>query len=331
MTTEIARIEDTGTNLITVDAPLIKEGTRVNPVELFVNDGANDIIKEITEEVERFKHDLSTKEGRAETQRLFKKVNKTRSVFDGIGKDLVADVKANIKIWDTGRKKLKDSFTDIADIARAPLDAWETEEEKRTDALDKRLFEITNSPNSISLSSSEVVNEKLVYIREIPINDTWQDYEKRAKQAKEDAVDEIKKILSAVIEREEKDAELAQLRQDKADRDAKDLKDEQEREATEKAKEAAQPAIDEAKERTIRAEVKVETAVEDAQAQVNADALAEQTDALLRKQDTEHRARINREALSAICLASNGLTQSQGIAILTAIAKGKVPHVTVNY
>lgn len=331
MTTEIAKIEDTDTNLITVDAPLVKDGTQINPVALFVEDGADELLKEITEEVDNFLHDLSTKEGRAETQRLFKKVNKTRSVLDEIGKNMVADVKANIKIWDTGRKKVKDSLSDLADVARAPLDAWEEAEEKRTDALDKRLFVITNSPNSISLSSSEVVNEKLAHIREIPINNTWENYEKRAKQAKEDAIEEIKKILSAVIEREEKDAEIAQLRQDKADRDAKDLKDEQEREATEKAKEAAQPAIDEAKERTIRAEVKVETAVEDAQAQVDADALAEQTDALLRKQDTEHRARINREALSAICLASNGLSQSQGIAILTAIAKGKVPHVTVNY
>lgn len=127
-----------------------------------------------------------------------------------------------------------------------------------------------------------------------------------AKAAQEKA-DREKREAEEKAERERKAKEDAEARAAKAEADAKAAAEKAERDKKEAADRAAQ------EERDRQAAEEKRKADEEAQ----------------RTADKEHRGKINREVLKAIM--KTGLTEQQGIAVVTAIAKGQVPHTKISY
>lgn len=70
-------------------------------------------------------------------------------------------------------------------------------------------------------------------------------------------------------------------------------------------------------------------AVEDERRRVAAEAAAVEAERQRREANVAHKKKINREALTA--LVACGQTEELGIAVVTAIAKGAVPHVSIGY
>lgn len=113
------------------------------------------------------------------------------------------------------------------------------------------------------------------------------------------------------VEREKAEA-LARAEKAEADRKAAAEKAERDRvEAEARARREQEEAV--AAERRRAAEAKA----------------AEQAAAAKREQDKKHRAKINNEARDA--LVATGITGEQGTAIVTAIARGEIPHVKISY
>ena len=82
-------------------------------------------------------------------------------------------------------------------------------------------------------------------------------------------------------------------------------------------------------EQTEKAERDKAAAVEQEKARAHAEKKAEEAAQKAREANKAHKAKINREALAALILC--GLTEQQGVAVVTAIAKGEVPHCKMEY
>lgn len=93
---------------------------------------------------------------------------------------------------------------------------------------------------------------------------------------------------------------------------------------------AAAAKAEEDKKRTAEAAERNRLAAIEAERKRVADAkAAEDLATAKREADKKHRAKINNEALTAIL--KKGLTDEQGVSVITAIAKGEIPHVKISY
>jgi hypothetical protein len=134
--------------------------------------------------------------------------------------------------------------------------------------------------------------------------------EEKAERARKDEADKVERERIR-IENEKRDAEARAL---KAESDAKAAAEKAERDriaAEAKAKQDQEAAIQRERERVANEEKRA------------ADALA------AREADKQHRGRINREILKSLNAA--GFDDTTGKSIIELIAKGKVPHVSIQY
>jgi hypothetical protein len=94
---------------------------------LFQNGGTaiDPLIERIEAEVRSHVADLTTKKGRDAIASLAFKVSKSKTALDTAGKALTETQKAEIKVVDDARKKIRDRFDALRDEARKPLTDWE--------------------------------------------------------------------------------------------------------------------------------------------------------------------------------------------------------------
>lgn len=74
--------------------------------------------------------DTSTAEGRARIKSLAYKVSRSKVALDDAGKDLVAGIKAQAATIDELRRTAREELDTLRDFVRAPLDAWEAEQDR---------------------------------------------------------------------------------------------------------------------------------------------------------------------------------------------------------
>lgn len=162
----------------------------------------------------------------------------------------------------------------------------------------------------------------------------------RAEQAAREQADREAKIAAEAAERaklvaESKAAREAQEAAAKAEAERKRVEKEkadavaraEKAEADKKA--AAAKAVRDAKEAAEAAERNRLASIETERKRVAEIAAKEAAEKAKREADKAHRAKFNNEALAA--LQSLGLGKDLGIAVLSAIARGEVPHVSINY
>jgi hypothetical protein len=101
--------------------------------------GLDPIVQEAVDHVAGFKHDLSTGAGRKRTASLAAKVAKLKVRLDDMGKEVIADAKAKVKLVDSSRKAMRDELDDLKIEARKPLTDWEEEAERIKEEAVKRL------------------------------------------------------------------------------------------------------------------------------------------------------------------------------------------------
>ena len=325
-------------------------------------------LEKIRAEVAGHVPDLKTKKGREAIASLAFKVRKVKTALDGMGKQLVDDLKDVPKRIDAERKRMRDTLDALADDVRRPLTEWERVEEDRVQRHKDALEGITTLVINCG-ESSDSLRAAINAVEAVGIGPEWEEFETEAARAKDRALTGLRDRLTAREKYEAEQAELAELRrkqaeQDQKDRDARiaqEAADKAKREAEEKASaekaaaerrelelklqaEQAEKAAAQAKADKIAAEQRAEQdrlaaierekhAVEVArQAEIKrqADAkAAEEAETARREADKAHKGKVNRAALAAF--AKGGMTEECAKLAVTLIAKGAIPAIKITY
>lgn len=332
--------------------------------------GTDELFEHIAQEVRSHVPDVTTKKGRDAIGSLAMKVSKSKTLIEKCGKELVAEQKAQIKLIDDDRIAIVKKFDALRDEILAPRDAWEKAEEdrvaKHTGAI--RAIRSLYDENTAN-QEAHVIKGYIFDLEKLEVDSFFEEFEQEAKIAKFETLEKLRTALTTREKYEAEQAELERLRKaeqerlqreheeriaheaaEKATREAEEkARFEAERVQREKAeaeqrearlqaeKEAALLREEQLKQQAIerekQAEIDRQNAIEQERlriereqaAKAEADRKAEEA----RLANVEHMRSINQEILNKLCAI--GLDEGQAKAVITAIAKNQVPHVSVKY
>lgn len=312
------------------------------------SDSVEDIIRKVEQEVNSFIPDVSTAKGRKEIASLAYKVAQSKTYLDGLGKDLVAELKEIPKLIDANRRTVRERFDTLRDKVRQPLTEWEAEQERieaekqmlawheealeMNAAFDKALAERIESDHEIALLMNEKFDRDLAEAKAEAERQRIAREEELKKQAAEqarlEAEQKAQQEIEAAAQREREAKEAAERAErekqeaiQRAEQEAKEAKEKAERDAKE-----AQERAEREKQAAIEAESK--KAHEAEQARLAEEERKRKEDAK-RQEDKEHRRAFNQEALKA--LISNGFDEKLATEFIKLVASNQIPHMTMNY
>ena len=322
MANEIIKVEET-------DKALVITGQIENWEDFFLDAKNFSPIVEFTKARARgLVADPTTKEGQIERKSLVKKINALVKDIDKAHDDVVKAYKEKSGKIDKVRKTVKDTLLMYKEELLAPI--------KEIEQRQAEIVEIDNMPATRAIGCDSA---SLKYLLEELDGLEKKDW----KESKADAIYSIGEARRQINDM------LA--RQEKAEEDARKLAEYQRREAefaaAEKAKaqeelKKAQAEAEQAKKEAEEAKRKAEQAETEKVAAEKAKEIAEakvpdwkkneipESERLLPEDVTERKRRFNREALEKMTDYTNGDVDAAK-AIITAIAKGQVPHIFIDY
>jgi hypothetical protein len=296
------------------------------------------------------KYDISTEPKRTELKRFARPLQKLRTGIEARAKELTGATKRKIAAIDAEKRRLVQIVGGIEGEVLAPLTSWEQEEETRKANLSgivARLagFAQTYHPDIPTLTAE---------IAELESFDLsgMQEY----KVGAESAIAASLKVLKPELERrkvsEANEAELAKLRAESAARADADRLANAAKEARENAERESKAAVEYAEQKRLAAEQETkrqaelaeqraieaaaqakrdqEQAIENERMRVAVEAKRKREEDEARAADDDHRCMVNKEAIDAI---AKHLSVEWDLAntIVSAIAAGLIPHITITY
>jgi len=332
--------------------------------------GIQDLFDRMAEQARSIVPDVTTKKGRDAIASQAYKVSKSKAAVDNHGKDLVAGIKAQAAVIDRDRKVWRDQCDALRDEIRKPLDDWEQAENDRVAKHQAviRAIHSLHGENILNKESHEIKGY-IFDLENTEIDSSFEEFEQEAKIAKFETLEKLRTALAAREKYEAEQAELERLRQAELERQQKERDEAIARQAAESARleaerkaqaerEQAEKLARESAEREARLQAEKEAALlreeqlkrqaeeqakqaeiakqqaieaerlrieQEAQAKAEAERKAEEA----RLANVEHMRSINCEILNKLC--EIGLDEDQAKAVITAIAKNQVPHVSVKY
>lgn len=332
--------------------------------------GIQDLFDRMAEQARSIVPDVTTKKGRDAIASQAYKVSKSKAAVDNHGKDLVAGIKAQAAVIDRDRKVWRDQCDALRDEIRKPLDDWEQAENDRVAKHQAviRAIHSLHGENILNKESHEIKGY-IFDLENTEIDSSFEEFEQEAKIAKFETLEKLRTALAAREKYEAEQAELERLRQAELERQQKERDEDIARQAAESARleaerkaqaerEQAEKLARESAEREARLQAEKEAALlreeqlkrqaeeqakqaeiakqqaieaerlrieQEAQAKAEAERKAEEA----RLANVEHMRSINCEILNKLC--EIGLDEDQAKAVITAIAKNQVPHVSVKY
>lgn len=323
-----------------------------NAMEIFTTEkGLDPLLKKVRDEIDGFTPDISTAKGRKEIASIAHKVAKSKSYLDGVGKDLVAELKQKPKLIDAERKRIRDILDVWKDEVRKPLTEWESAEESRVNAhKDSIAHLISYREARLDVTSSQLSN-LLGTLNSIVIDDSFEEFESEAHKEQRASRKFLEAELPKIIAKEKEQAELEQLRKEAAEREQKEREERIAREATDRAKQEAEQAAKAEREAAERRELELKMAAERAekerleaierakQAEVNAKEKAEreareekereEAELMKREENKRHCSKINNQALKSFI--ESGIDDALAKQVITLIAKKLIANITINY
>ena len=333
--------------------------------------GTAELFERIAQEARSHVPDVTTKKGRDQIGSLALKISKSKTFIEKCGKELVAEQKAQIKLIDDDRIATVKKFDELRNEILAPRDAWEQAEKDRVEKHKSDIEKIRDfaHPSVLHDMPANRIAEQIRMLDVLEVCPLFEEFEQEAKIAKLETLEALRATLASREKYEAEQAELERLRQaeqarlqrEHEERIAREAAEKATREAEEKArfeaervqrekleaeqrearlkaeKEAALLREEQLKQQAIerekQAEIDRQNAIEaerkrieqEAQAKAEAERKAEEA----RLANVEHRKQICSEALKG--LTDLGLSVDQGKAVLNAINKGLVPHVSIKF
>ena len=312
---------------------------KANALTVFKSaDQIEEILQKVEREVMSFVPDVTTVKGRKEIASLAYRVSQTKSYLDGLGKDLVAELKEVPKLIDANRKTVRDRLDVLRDKARQPVTDWEAEQD-RIKAMEEariaaeKLAAQIESDHEIALllnekfdrdaaeAKAEAERQRAAHEEEIRRQAAEQARieAEQAAQRERDAAAKREADLQAAKEKAEADAKAAQERAEREAREAQERAERQAQEARERAEREKQAAI-EAEQRKAREAESARLAEEKRIAD----------EAAARAANEKHRKAIGTEIVTAL-LGHTSLTREQAIEVLVALKDYKIPHTGITY
>lgn len=333
------------------------------------DNGLDYYMAHIRSEIDSFVPDVTTKKGRDGIASIAFKVAKSKTYLDGLGKDLVAELKELPKKIDSERKRMRDTLDAWRDEVRHPLTAWEDAEKQRVKAHQDAVEAIAALGTDLDGIQLDALKENLERVTAVQLGDHWEEFSAMAGVVKDKASAALSRAIVARAKYDDEQKELVRLRLEAEERAQKEREEaiarlaaEQERIKAEKdaqaermrnaAREAEAMAVAERRELELRlaaekserenleAQQRADKAIRDAaemaekaaqaERQRQADEAAEiDRQTKAREADKAHKADINNEALASFI--AGGLSDECAKLAVTLIAKKKITNVTINY
>lgn len=192
---------------------------KANAMTVFQSaDQIEEILQKVEREVMSFVPDITTAKGRKEIASLAYKVAQTKTYLDGLGKDLVAELKEIPKLIDANRKTVRDRLDELKAKARQPLTDYEEEQAR------------IKAEAEAKAAAERAERERI---------EGEQRAQREAKEAAERAEREKQAAIEAERRKAQEEAELirreAEAKEQARIAEEKRIKDEEERRAKDKA------------------------------------------------------------------------------------------------
>lgn len=331
-----------------------------NKLDVFVAQVRAQVIGEVP--------DLTTDKGRKRIASLAMKVARSKTAVDGVGRAYLKQLKGLPKVIEAELRDFETSMNALRDEVRKPLDDWEAEQAAKKAAKQAIIDQIIDSYTLPQDATAEEIRGRLAGLEAEPIPEAIGDRLEEAEFKVKHGITVLTEALAKREQYEAEQAELERLRKEKAERDEQDriaeaqrLAVEQERQRVAQEEQArrdaeAQRLADaerlarEAEERAqqaeqdrLAAEQRAADAAEQARLQEQqrqqAEAAELERQNHARAANRAHQGAINKaalEGLMAVNLAAEGqpevfLPPEEAKLIITAIIRGQIPNVTINY
>lgn len=324
--------------------------------------GTDELFEHIAQEVRSHVPDVTSKKGRDAIGSLAMKVSKSKTLIEKCGKELVAEQKAQIKLIDDDRISVVKKFDQLRDEILAPRDAWEQEEKDRVAKHESVIARIKSFIDPAFMDHSNQVKGLIENLENLVVDSSLEEFEQEAKLAKFETLEKLRTALVAREKYEAEQAELERLRKEQQEREQRERDERIAKEAADKARieaeakalaeqrrvereqkeqaELAEHQKREADEREARlkaekeaAELRAVQAAENERKRIEREQAAKEEAERKAEQErlanVEHMRSINQEILNKLCAI--GLDEDQAKAVITAIARNQIPHVSVKY
>jgi len=311
----------------------------VNALAVFKSaDQIEEILQKVEREVMSFVPDVTTAKGRKETASLAYKVAQTKTYLDGLGKDLVAELKEVPKLIDANRKTVRDRLDALRDKARQPYTDWEAEqerikqEEEARIAAEKLAAQIESDHEYALLMDKDFDREKAEKEAEAERQRIAREEELKrqaAEKAKREAEEAAQREIEAAAARER----VALLAKERAEQEAKEAAERAEREKKEAAERAEREKQEAIAAEQRKAQEEADRIRREAEAKEKARLAEEQRiadEAAARAANEKHRKAIGTAVVKALT-ENTSLSREQAIEVLCALKDNKIPHTSITY
>jgi len=151
----------------------------IHPVEFYASrHKITAILDDIGCQAHAVEHDVSTLKGRTSIAGTAYKVARSKTYLDGLGKQLVAEIKQQAAAVDAERKYIRDTLDELRDSIRKPLDEWEAADEARKATHQARLLRLSGISASILDTPSEL-DAKIVQLNAL-MDHQWEELGQQA-------------------------------------------------------------------------------------------------------------------------------------------------------
>lgn len=297
-------------------------------VDLFQPKIIDQLIGVVKQKIAARTPSVETAKDRAEIKTMSARVARSKTLVDGIGKELVSDWKTQAKKVDIERKRFRDEMDDLKIQVRQPLTDWEEAEHLRKSEIGTKMNNMQVHADFVkdNWSTAEMANlsEARKRIEEVLIStDIFMEFTERASDLKEKCRGTADQYLQMRIElNAERDKtrlmeeENARLKAD-AEKVAQDKRDAEIAAAAKEKAEAKAKADAEAKETADAAAM---------EAKENK-AIAEQK---LKDDNARHVKKIHKHVVLDLMNAAS-ISDSTAQFVLQAIKAGKIRNVRLTY
>lgn len=311
----------------------------VNALAVFKSaDQIEDILQKVEREVMSFVPDVTTAKGRKEIASLAYKVAQTKTYLDGLGKDLVAELKEIPKLIDSNRKTVRDRLDELKEKARQPLTDYEAEQGRIKQEEEARIA-------AEAMAKQVEAHHEIALLMDREFDRLREEARIKAEQEQRDREEKLKREAAeaARLEAEKKaqeEREAAARRElelkmqvEQAERarvEAEKRAEREKKEAAERAEFEKQAAIEAEKRRAqeeadrIRREAEAKEAERIAEQQRIAD------EAAASAANEKHRKTIGAAVVKALT-EHTSISREQAIEVLTALKNGLIPNSGIHY
>lgn len=341
--------------VVTLESILTPAAAPLSAETLFGTGQVETIVSAIEAQVRAEAIDISTADGRKAAKSLAYKVARSKTILDEIGKEHVAEIKAQSAKIDAERKTLRDRLDDLKAEVSGPVERWEEDEANRVSRHEALLVSIIESDRFCGQQPTAAMIRDQIASVAVTSGRDWQEFKARADEAVTEALRKLNDMLAAAEQREKDAAELEALRAEKAARDAREAQErekaardlaEQQRIAREAIieQQRAEQAAERERQHAERLEAMKREQFEIAKRQAEeaaaraveaerkrvADEAAAKLAADQKRADNKRR-RDKVHAAIRESLVASGVEAETADLIVAAMADGDIPHVSITY